>query len=358
MIKTHDDIIKTLSALGIQTNANEVMHTGNTNAGAELVPGAQLSEEIIDMIPEFGSFLGALPGNHGNNMLKSQEVSIIGDIGLFKKHTEKTTGVFAMKQGGNKLVTDKVTINQKQLDLRVDVSNELSNYNKWGEVKFQQMLKEKIAKSAARTIEHMILNGDTTNAGTGNINSDDADPADDLAYLLFDGLRKVAIDNISTQGVNAGTLDFGDYTDVRAKLKKYARNPKDVLFFLNTETYHKSLNITEFKDAALNGQGSTIFKGAITNILGSDLFTPYDFELTEADGKLSATPASNTKGQFLALWKYAVQYGFGNPFKMKLYDWGADGYQLEAWFDFGFVVLDDEANNANPTVAVGYNITV
>jgi Sec-independent protein translocase protein TatA len=45
----------------VQENANEVMHTTNTGFGAELIPVDQLTSEIINAIPNYASFVQALP---------------------------------------------------------------------------------------------------------------------------------------------------------------------------------------------------------------------------------------------------------------------------------------------------------
>ena len=44
-------------------------------------------------------------------------------------------------------------------------------------------IQRKLASSAARTQEALILNGDTTAGATGNVNSDDGAPASTSYYL-------------------------------------------------------------------------------------------------------------------------------------------------------------------------------
>jgi len=359
------EILETLGKLGImvngqlpiQTNANEVMHTTNTGAGGDLVPTQILAKEIFDAIPNYSTFLSMLPGFHGVGLGKSVDVDVIGDVGFFSLHSEKTTGAFALAQGTSKLATDKVTLTQKQLELTVDVSNELSQFNVLGAEGLSAKLKEKIAKAMVRTVEAAIINGDTTTAGTGNVNSDDGAPTAGTYYLGFDGLRKAAIADTAAK-VDVGTFAFDDLVKVANCLGDYFAVPDDCLWLFNRSTYNKALGITEFATAATNGKSSTVNTGAITNILGADVVCNRDLPKTEADGKVSATPANNTLGQFICLWKPAVQYGFGQELQLQLFNMGKDGYQLQGWFSVAIAIVSKKAGTTDAVVGVGYNVTL
>lgn len=360
------EILETLGKLGIQvagaplpiaTNANEAMHTTNTNAGAELVPTQILAKEIFDAIPNYSTFLSMLPGFHGVGLGKSVDVDVIGDVGFFSLHTEKTGGAFALAAGSNKLYTDKVTLTQKQLDLTVDVTNELSQFNVLGAEGLSNKLKEKIAKAMVRTVEAAIINGDTTTAGTGNVNSDDGAPTAGTYYLGFDGLRKAAIAD-SAAKVNVGTFAFDDLVSVANCLGDYFAVPDDCLWLFNRSTYNKALGIAEFADAAKNGKSSTVNSGAITNILGADVVCNRDLPKTEADGKVSTTPANNTLGQFMCVWKPAVQYGFGQELQLQLFNMGKDGWQLQGWFNVAIAIVQKKGGVGDSSVGVGYNVTL
>lgn len=359
-------ILETLGKLGIQvagaplpiaTNANEAMHSTNTNAGAELVPTQILAKEIFDAIPNYSTFLSMLPGFHGVGLGKSVEVDVIGDVGFFSLHTEKTGGAFALAAGSNKLYTDKITLTQKQLDLTVDVTNELSQFNVLGAEGLSNKLKEKIAKAMVRTVEAAIVNGDTTTAGTGNVNSDDGAPTAGTYYLGFDGLRKAAIADAAAK-VNVGTFALDDLVSVANCLGDYFAVPEDCLWLFNRSTYNKALGIAEFADAAKNGKASTVNTGAITNILGADIVCNRDLPKTEADGKVSVTAANNTLGQFMCLWKPAVQYGFGQELQLQLFNMGKDGWQLQGWFNMAIAIVQKKGGVGDSSVGVGYNVTL
>lgn len=360
-------ILETLAKLGInttgaglpvQTNANEVMNTGASGYGAELVPTQILAKEIFDAIPQYSTFLSMLPGFHGVGLGKSVEVDVIGDVGFFQRHTEKTTGALAVAQGNTRMATDKVTLTQHQLDITIDVSNELSNFNVLGAEGFTNKLKEKIAKAMVRTVEAAIINGDTTSGATGNVNSDDGAPAASSYYLDFTGLRATAIAD-SAAKVDVGTFAFDDLLKVASCVGDYFANPDECLWLFNRATYNKALGITEFADASKNGKGSTVNTGALTNILGSDLVCNRDLPKTEADGKVNtASPSSTLLGQFLFVWKPGIQYGYGQELKLALMDFGKDGYQLQGWFSVAIALVSKKAGTTDPVVAVGYNVTL
>lgn len=362
------DILAALAKLGIdpnqnntfnvQRNANEVMNTANAATGGDAVPGAVLAQEVFDAVPNYATFLGDLPGNHGTGLNAIETKTIIGDPGFFQLGAEQTTGALAVAQGQKTLPTDKVTITQKKLEMTIDISDELNRFNTLGAEGFQALLKSKMAKAAARTIEAAIVNGDTTNAGTGNVNLDDANPADTLYYLGFDGLRKAGLAATSPAPINVGSFDQGDLLSVANLLGDYFAAPEDCLWLFNRSTYNKALGIQAFYDASQRGEQSTLSGKALTNILGSDLFVARDMPKTEADGKVSTTASNNTLGQFLLFWKPAVQYGFGNTMQIKLFDLGKDGYQLQAWFYFGYGLVQKDASITDSSVGVGYNVTL
>lgn len=83
----------------LEIKANEVMHTGNTGYGAELVPGAIQTTDFLDLVPRTSPFIGALRGYHGRNMNKIMEVPVIGEVPFHDLGSEWTTGAGAIAQG-------------------------------------------------------------------------------------------------------------------------------------------------------------------------------------------------------------------------------------------------------------------
>lgn len=359
--KLMDNISNVKSSLGMESKANEVEHTTNTGFGEELVAVNVLQSDFLDLIPTYATFLTAFPGNWWKTLPASIDVPVIGETGLYSTGSEWTTGGLysQVAQGTDLVPTAKVTITQKKYKMTVDISDELLRFSI---TDIERIVKEKLAKSASRTVEAAIINGDTETGATGNVNSDDAAPAAGSYYLNSDGLRKDSIVNKGVAGVDTldlGTITWDDYVDMVTQTGDLGANADDLLFLFNRRTFNKSMKLTEFKDASQNGASSTINSLAKTNILGSDAFISRDINLTEADGKISAvTPANNTKGQVILAHKAAVQYGFNGDFNMEVVRVPGEGIQVIGYFYFGYAIANQLAGQTDPTVVTGINATV
>lgn len=354
---------------GLERKANEVMHSGNTGYGAEFIPPAELMNEIQDILPKFSYLVPLLPGNHGINMPKSLIVPVkgltVGDT-FFQGKGEWTTGRTSTVEGTgiqSKVPTTKVQIDQKSFIVEVDISDEQLKYDGPGT---EQYVKDEIARGMAMTIDSVIINGDATTAGTGNVNSDDQAPATTYAavggatyhtLIIDNGIRKRAIAGSYTK--NFGTLADTDYTDLMTVVGRYATNPADLLFIQSIQVTNKAKALDAFKFYNNSADKAGIQKAITPTPFGVDILTTHLVPLTEADGKKSgATPANNVLGQTLLIYKPAIQFGWGQDFKLEMVRVPGYGYRLVATFDFGFTIVDSAASLAEPTVAAGINITV
>jgi len=345
-------------------NADEVEHTTNVGFGKELVPVDVLTNQVLEMIPTYGTFVNALPGFHGNAMGKSVIVPIIGEIDYAIGMAERTSNALAHTQGNRRVPTDKVTITQKTLYARVDVSKQELNYSI---VDLEAYVKRELAKSYARTIESAILNADASDLATGNINSDDAQPsvtfadgADDHRLIYDNGLRKTSLSGVAgTDFRSIGVLSWANIIETRSLLGDRSFDLSELLLLMNGATYNKAITITEFADASKNGTSSTINTGALSSISGNDLYVARSYPKTEADGKVSTvTPTHNDKGGFMYLKRQAVQFGFGDPIDMETYKIVGQGISIVAAMDFGFAVVNKKAGNNDPWVVMGINVTL
>jgi len=358
--KMSPELMNVMKSAGfnIQTNANDVLHTTNTGYGAELVPDQILSMQVIDMVPNYATFVNSLPGFHGSNMQKKETVSIIGDEGFMLGNSEWTTVAGAIAQGNRKQATGEIDIDQAPFIQSIDVSKRLLNYSV---VDLEALIKTKIAKSLARTIESCIINGDAETGGTGNVNSDDQAPATTFGsalyhHLMIDhGIRELAINGTSLT-VNAGTPDIDDLIDVMSLLNDLASNPADCLWLFNRQTYNKYLAVQAFYDEAMRGAQSTLAGNAISNILGSDLFIARDYPKAEADGKLSMTAGSNTKGGYSYIYKPAVQWGYGQPLELDVVKIPGKGIQIIGTVEFGYTIVQLKAGMTDSSVAAAINV--
>lgn len=358
-------IEKQMDEFKTKDNANEVMHTGNTGYGEELVPTDELTQDVLNMIPEYGSFLGQLRGFHGNNMGKSVSMPIIGDVGFARGIDERTSSALSHNQATRKMSTDKVTITQQTLYMNIDISRQELLYSVDD---LSQTVKTKMAKAFSRTLESAMINGDTSDTATGNINCADATPSSTFAdgaqdhRLLFDGLRKTFLSgSVNVDYKDVGSPSWANLIQTRGLLGDYSFDLDNMLLLMNGKTYNKYLTITEFADASKNGQFSTIQTGKVDGpVSGVQMAVPRDYPLTYTDGLAynDTTTYPSDKGGFMFLRKDAIQYGYGDPIDMENYKVVGQGVTIVAAMDAGFTVVNKKAGVQDPRVVGGINVTV
>lgn len=191
-------------------------------------------------------------------------------------------------------------------------------------IAFIPFLRRQAAGSVAHYSDSLVVNGDTTNAPTGNINLDDADPADTKHYLAFDGIRHAAlVDNTGNNRDAAGALSTALLNGQRGVMIDAANlvdwghpvDPMDLVHIADPETADRAALLDEVLTVDKYGSQATILNGELARVLGSPLVSSIAQPKTEADGRVSTTPANNTRGQvttfnrrgFKAGWRRRVQ---------------------------------------------------
>ena len=186
-------------------------------------------------------------------------------------------------------------------------------------IPFVPFLRRQAGLSLGHYSDSLVLNGDTTNAGTGNINLDDADPADTKHYLAFDGIRHAFIVDATGQGTNvAGPITF----DTLYGLKTLAvdgtyfhdwghpNDPSDFVYVGDYKVNDKIALLDEFKTVDQYGPQATVLRGEQGKIGMHPFISSMAMGLTEADGKLSTTGSNNTKGQVVAFNRRGLVAGW------------------------------------------------
>jgi HK97 family phage major capsid protein len=185
-------------------------------------------------------------------------------------------------------------------------------------IPFVPFLRQMLADAVAFYSDAVILNGDTTNAATGNINSDDADPADTKYYLAFDGLRHVGlVDNTANGSDCGGALTLAKLAALKGLMvdKTYLidwghpANAEDLIFVADPGTADAIGLLDQAVTVDKFGPQAGVKMGQIANILGNPVIATMAMGLTEADGKISDTAANNTKGQVVLFNRAAFAVG-------------------------------------------------
>lgn len=204
--------------------------------------------------------------------------------------------------------TEKTGSNRVQVDAKKFVIHQMwsGEMEEDSLVPFVPFLRRQQAVSLAHYSDSLVLNGDTTNAATGNINLDDADPADTKHYLAFDGIRHVGlVDNTNNQADIAGAITLNDLKGPKGRMLDstylhdwgHPNDPNDLVYVADPE----SVDAISFLDEVLTvdklGPQATVLTGQQARVLGHPLISSIAVSKTEADGKVSTTAANNTKGQ-------------------------------------------------------------
>lgn len=194
-------------------------------------------------------------------------------------------------------------------------------------IPFVPFLRGQLAKSLAFYTDSLVLNGDTTNAGTGNINLDDADPADTKHYLAFDGLRHAWIVDATGQGAAvSGALDLDDMRGLRSRMVDttyyhdwgHPNDRSQLVFLTDVATGDAIALLDEVTSAKIqNGSNADLLNGQVSSILGHPVVTSIAYSLTEADGKVSTTGGNNTKGSITAFNRMGVTAGWRRRVKIE-----------------------------------------
>ena len=192
-------------------------------------------------------------------------------------------------------------------------------------IPFVPFLRAQAARSLGFYTDSLVLNGDTTNAGTGNINLDDADPADTKHYLAFDGIRHAAlVDNTANDFNVNGALTFDVALNKPRQLMLdrtylhdwgHPNDPNDLVYVADPETADAISLFDEVVTVDKLGPAATVLTGQLAKIGPHPLIPSIAMSKTEADGKVSTTGSNNTKGQvaaynrggFVAGWRRQVK---------------------------------------------------
>lgn len=191
-------------------------------------------------------------------------------------------------------------------------------------IPFVPFLRRQLALTLAHYTDSLVLNGDTTNSGTGNINLDDADPADTKHYLAFDGIRHVGlVDNTANQKDMAGALTLAALAEARGRMISTAyfhdwghpTDPQDLIYVADPATADAIAALDPVLNARIYNGGQELLSGQVAAVLGYPVISSMAMSKTEADGKVSTTGSNNTKGQvvtfnrrgFVAGWRRRVK---------------------------------------------------
>ena len=334
------------------SKADELAHSTQTGFGDEWVPELwsqqiwQKAREDNTILPLFRSI--EMPSNPFELPIEGADPVV-----YFVPETQDEAHL-ALGAGNpipdSKVGSGKVTLHARKLALRVGFSSELVED---AVVPVLTIYRQQAARAIADAIDHVLLNGDTTTAATGNINSNADAPASRSKYLALDGLRHCPLVDKSAYSLNMnGAPTLAKLREARFVMpSRYAARPTDLAWLVDGGTYAALLGLDEFLTMDKAGALATAQTGQIGFVDGIPVFVSAEMPQTEASGKVGRGP--NSKGQALCVYRPGWFVGYRRKIAVSVdYLPYYDSYQLTATVRLAFVRFDDEVASCL------YNITV
>jgi len=343
-------------------NAVKAMDTAETGYGLELM-GAQYDRSIWDIARSQSKIFGLIPQVPLTDATAYFPVAAdIPEMLLVGESTSSTATNYTTSPTG----FNRVQVTPKKFVVHQMWSGELEEDSI---VPFVAELRSALATSIGYHMDSLVVNGDTTNAATGNINLDDADPADTKHYLAFDGMRHAALVDNTANATNLGAaVALADVLAAKGKMidRTYLHewgnplDPNDLVIVCDYDTYFKLLALDQVVTVDKFGPNATVLSGQLASLAGHPVIPSVVMSKTEADGKVSTTGANNTKGQILLFNRRAFKVGMRREVRIETERLPAtDQNRLVATARVGFGrYTPTGAASGIEGAAVVYNITV
>jgi hypothetical protein len=252
----------------------------------------------------------------------------------------------------SKIGSNKIQMNAKKLALRVSWSSEL---NEDSLIPVIANYRRQSLRAMQNAIDNVLVNGDTATGASVNVNLIDGTPTTGTKYLAFNGVRKYALVTNTSQakdGAGAPTLPL--LRVARFLLNgAYAIQPRNCAWIVDDSVYAKLLNLPEFATMDKAGPNATNLTGQVGVIDGVPVFATAELGLTQASGKISGTPANNTKGQAICVFRPGWMIGYRRQVQATVeYVSFADAYHLIVTARLTLVNFD------NQSASILYNLSV
>lgn len=325
----------------------KAMTSTDAAAGAELVP-ENLAGELWEDMYVASKVFADLPEQPMTS--DPMDIGLLGNM-VFKKGTQNTAVT------AQDIVTGESKLTTTELLAEVNWSY---NLDEDAVIAMMPAFRLEAARAGAETMDAFALNADATDAATGNINLDDADPDADSYYLTAgqDGIRhQFLVDNTGQGSSVAAALDDAKMAAILAKLSKYGLDLQNVRIVPDVQTYLSMLALASVKTVDVYGPQATIVTGELAKYRGIPVIPSPVISLTEADGKVSNTGSNNTKGQLAAYNRLMWRRGSRRGLTIEL-DRSIQKRQMIMVVSFRIAIGCRGTRSTAKHTAGGYNITV
>ena len=239
-------------------------------------------------------------------------------------YVSENTANNSSNYGTVKTGSNRVTVSAVKFVIHQMWSGEMSEDSI---IPFVPFLRSQVMNSLAYYGDSLLINGDTTNAGTGNINLYDADPTDTKHYLALDGLRHVCfVDNTNNQSSSAAAApSWSKIYGIRSLMVDrtyfmdwgHPANPADLVYVVNPELADKMVQeLDELITVDKYGPQATVLTGQVTKIGQNPVVSTIAMPRTETTGFVINSPGT-TYGTALAFNRNGFVLGWRRRVKME-----------------------------------------
>lgn len=239
-------------------------------------------------------------------------------------HVSENTGATDSDYATDKSGSNRVQVDAKKFVIHQVWSGELEEDSM---IPFVRFIRNQAELSLAFHSDSLLINGDTTSGGSGNINSDDQALGATDHRIALNGLLKVGlVDNTGNRKDLAGAaITFTDLREVLTRMidtthKTNWGRPRianDLVMVTDPETAHDIENLDEFINWQ-TAQGRVLAQSVaqVGEINGSPIISSMAIDRAEADGKINvASPSGTLFGRILTFnrrggvvgWRRRVQ---------------------------------------------------
>lgn len=278
----------------------------------ELWDGARQTAVVMPLIQEFEMTAPTayLPVGAGLPVM-----SFVGESTTYNASNYSTT-----KTGSN-----RVSTSAKKFVIHQMWSGEMGEDSI---IPFVPFLRRQVMNSLAYYGDALLLNGDDTNAGSGNINLYDADPGDTLYYLAFDGIRHAPLIDYSTAATDHSSAapSWSALYKLRSLMidRTYFMdwghpvNPADLVYVVQPEMGDKMVQeLDECITVDKYGNAAAVVTGEITKIGRNPVVTTIAMARTETSGFVINSPSGTTYGSALLFNRNGFVLGWRRRIKME-----------------------------------------
>lgn len=301
-----------------QSYRTRAMDTAETGYGLQLIgaqyvgelwAGARAQSRIFGLLP---SFEMTAPTAYLPVEAAVPELLFVGESTAYNS-SDYTT----VKTGSNRVQVDakKFVIHQKW-------SGEMEED---AIIPFVPFLRGQQVRSLAHYSDSLVINGDTTNAGTLNINLYDADPADTKHYLAFDGIRHAAlVDNTGNASSASGSLSYTKLLALRGLMLDttylhdwgHPDDPGDLVYAIDPAGADAVCDLDEVITVDKFGPAAVVLTGEVGMIGRHPLISSVAVSKTNNDGMVKST--GNNYSQAVAFNRRAFIVGIRRQLKVEV----------------------------------------